>query len=146
MTVSLPLPPAVKMRWCAVSKASPCGRLAGAVTHAATVQTSTLDGTTILSRNLAGDLRVKITAGTVQAGTGNFDYTFPAHSVTRILLTGTSRWGSTRIAIAAYHRNAPHAPTAQACRRIAESVRVTGGTVREMTYKGFLQALGCPPA
>jgi hypothetical protein len=62
-----------------------------------------------------------------------------------IILTGTTRRGSTKIALAAYHRNSPHRPTPEACRRISESVYATRGNVREMTYKGFLQALGCPP-
>lgn len=59
------------------------------VTHAATAQVSTLNGPTILSRNLPGDERVTITASTAQVGSAAFTYTFPAHSVTRIHLTGT---------------------------------------------------------
>jgi len=63
-----------------------------------------------------------------------------------IRLTGTTRWGSTTLGMAAYHRNSPHAPTPQACRNISESVFATRRTVREMTYKGLIQALGCPPS
>lgn len=58
------------------------------VTHAAAVQVTTLNGTTILSRNLPGDQRVTIRTSTAQVGRGAFTYTFPAHSVTRIHLTG----------------------------------------------------------
>lgn len=56
--------------------------------HASTADTSTLDGTTILSRNLPGDERVQITDSAADVGSGSFSYTFPAHSVTRIHLDG----------------------------------------------------------
>jgi hypothetical protein len=48
---------------------------------------STLNGTTVLSRNLPGHERVGITSGSAQVGSGTFTYTFPAHSVTHIHLT-----------------------------------------------------------
>jgi hypothetical protein len=62
-----------------------------------------------------------------------------------ISLTGITRWGSTTLGMAAYHRNSPHTPTPEACARIAESVFATRRSPREMTYKGLLLALGCPP-
>jgi alpha-N-arabinofuranosidase len=54
--------------------------------HHATAQVSTLNGATILSRNLPGDQRVTIADTTTQVGTASFTYTFPAHSITRIHL------------------------------------------------------------
>lgn len=57
------------------------------VTHSATAQVSTLNGPTILSRNLPGDTQVKITDSTAHVGSGAFTYTFPAHSVTLIHLS-----------------------------------------------------------
>jgi len=62
-----------------------------------------------------------------------------------ISLTGAGRESSVSLVMAAYHRNSSHTPTPQACRNITESVSATRRTVREMTYKGLLQALGCPP-
>lgn len=62
-----------------------------------------------------------------------------------ISLTGAGRGGSAILGMAAYHRNSPHTPTPEACRKIADSVFAARRTVREMTYKGLLEALGCPP-
>ena len=62
-----------------------------------------------------------------------------------ISLTGNTRWSSTTLGMAAYHRNSPHTPTPEACRGMTESVFATRRTPREMTYWGLLQALGCPP-
>jgi hypothetical protein len=62
-----------------------------------------------------------------------------------ISLTGNTRWGSTKLGMAAYNRTSPHTPTPEACRAITESVAATRWTPRELTYRGFLQALGCPP-
>jgi len=60
-----------------------------------------------------------------------------------ISLIGTGRWSSTVLGMAAYHRNSPHTPTQETCRKIAESAYEARRTVREMTYKGLSQALGC---
>jgi len=60
-----------------------------------------------------------------------------------ISLSGTTRSGSTVMAMAAYHRDSSHAPAPEACRKILESTYDARGTVREMTYRGFYQALGC---
>jgi hypothetical protein len=62
-----------------------------------------------------------------------------------ISLTGATRRGSATLGMAAYHRNSPHTPTPESCRKITESASAARRTVREMTYKGLLQALGCPP-
>ena len=60
-----------------------------------------------------------------------------------INLTGTTRQGSTVLDMAAYHRNSPHTPTPETCRKILDSVYDVRGTVREATYRGFYQTLGC---
>lgn len=66
--------------------------------------------------------------------------------VYEIHLTGNARSGPADLWMAAYHRNSPHTPSPEACRRIEESAfGLRGRSPREMTYRGFLQALGCPP-
>ena len=62
-----------------------------------------------------------------------------------ITLTGTGRWDSASLLMVAYHRTAAHTPAPEACRKIEESVYEARRTTREITYKGLLQALGCPP-
>jgi len=63
-----------------------------------------------------------------------------------INLTGKTRSGTANLWMAAYHRNSPHTPAPEACRRIGESAfELRGRSPREMTYRGLLQALGCPP-
>jgi alpha-N-arabinofuranosidase len=58
------------------------------LSHTTAAQVSTMNGPTILSRNLPGDIRVRITTKTVTVDP-SFTYTFPAHSVTRIHLTAS---------------------------------------------------------
>jgi hypothetical protein len=66
--------------------------------------------------------------------------------VYEIHLTGKTRSDTADLWMAAYHRNSPHTPSPEACRRIAETdVALRGRSPRERTYRGFLQALGCPP-
>ena len=60
-----------------------------------------------------------------------------------VSLTGTGRWASAALEMTAYHRNAPHAPTPEACRKVLDDIYAARGTVREMAYRGFHQALGC---
>ena len=63
--------------------------------------------------------------------------------VYEIGLSGRTRLGSTVLGMAAYHRNSPHAPAPDACRKILENTYDARGSVREATYRGFYQALGC---
>lgn len=66
--------------------------------------------------------------------------------VYEIHLTGNTRSGTADLWMAAYHRSSPHTPSPEACRRIGESAfGLRGRSPREMTYRGFYQALGCPP-
>jgi hypothetical protein len=62
-----------------------------------------------------------------------------------ISLVGKGRRGVTQLAFAAYHRNSPHTPTTAACAKIAEDAFRARNSPGEITYKGFLHALGCPP-
>lgn len=54
--------------------------------HTGTAQISTLNGASILSRNVPGDQQVKITDTMRHVGSGSFTQDFPAHSITRIQL------------------------------------------------------------
>ncbi|HZQ40505.1 MAG TPA: hypothetical protein VFA87_06920, partial [Rhizomicrobium sp.] len=65
--------------------------------------------------------------------------------VYEIRLTGKTG-SDTDLWMAAYHRNAPHPPSPEACQRITEiAFTLRGRSPRERTYRGLLQALGCPP-
>ena len=67
--------------------------------------------------------------------------------VYEIHLTGNTRSGTADLWMAAYHRDSPHTPSPEACRRIGEDAfGLRGRSPREMTYRGFYQALGCPAA
>jgi alpha-L-arabinofuranosidase len=59
------------------------------IAHGATAQVSTLTGPAVDSRNLPGHDQVKITSRLAKVGSDGFTYTFPAHSITRILLSTT---------------------------------------------------------
>jgi len=99
----------------------------------------------------------KISAHPSGAVSGDFPTTFEGWiqtfatdgepvDVYEIHLTGNTRSDAADLWMAAYHRNSPHTPSPEACQRIGESAfALRGRSPREMTYKGFLQALGCPP-
>lgn len=58
--------------------------------HAASASASTLNGPELLALNTPDDPhRVSVSDRAIGVGTGDFTYTFPAHSIIRIRLTGT---------------------------------------------------------
>ena len=66
--------------------------------------------------------------------------------VYEIHLTGNTRLGTSDLWMAAYHRNSPHTPSPEVCQRTTQDAfELRGRSPREMTYRGFAQALGCPP-
>lgn len=60
------------------------------MTHGATAQLDTLDGSSITAINTATSQQVTTKTSTASVGSGLFRYAFPAHSITRIELTGRS--------------------------------------------------------
>jgi hypothetical protein len=63
------------------------------ISHAETVQISTLNGPTMPVAHVPYDTQVKITDSTADVGYGAFTYAFPAHSITRIHLSSVRGLG-----------------------------------------------------
>jgi len=70
-------------------KADVAARVRPGLSHAPTVDVTTLSGATVVSRNVIGDDQVKISHTTTSVGATDFTLVFPAHSVTLIGLGGT---------------------------------------------------------